>query len=385
MGVTVIVFGLLISNAASPVASMTSFRGNAKKVEVKNEKLADDCGRSNPLHIQPNAAGFLQNPGAGIDPFKPFHVVLKSGYRKAACVKDYMYVHGDKFGKGKHDYKLGSSAGVSIVHYNDWVPKEDRQKMTPKVCFQFCRSVPDMGFFGILNGRNCYCEPYYKAMAGDSSMCDAVCDGDPTNTCGGESKSVVYSMHACPLQMKPGVAAEALKMKADLLIKKAEEEGAEYVAAESNSKELDDAIVAAKQRAAKAKADAKAAAEAKMAAEKAAAEAKAAGDMAAAKAAALAEKKAEEAAAAAKAAAEKAAADEAAAAEAKRIVEAVAKKEAAEKAAADAAAKKAADEAEKAAKMGSSFEYSEGNINGAWTFGCNGEDAKVDSLTPRLT
>jgi len=325
MGVTVIVFGLLISNAASPVASMTIFRGNAKKVEVKNEKLADDCGRSNPLHIQPNAAGFLQNPGAGIDPFKPFHVVLKSGYRKAACVKDYMYVHGDKFGKGKHDYKLGSLA-VSIVHYNDWVPKEDRQEMTPKVCFQFCRSVPDMGFFGILNGRNCYCEPYFKAMAGDSSMCDAVCDGDPTNTCGGESKSVVYSMHACPLQMKPGVAAEALKMKADLLIKKAEEEGAEYVAAESNSKELDDAIVAAKQRAAKAKADAKAAAEAKMAAEKAAAEAKAAGDMAAAKAAALAEKKAEEAAAAAKAAAEKAAADEAAAAEAKRIAEAVAKK-----------------------------------------------------------
>jgi len=166
MGVTVIVFGLLISNAASPVASMTIFRGNAKKVEVKNEKLADDCGRSNPLHIQPNAAGFLQNPGAGIDPFKPFHVVLKSGYLKADCVKDYMYVHGDKFGKGKHDYKLGSSAGVSIVHYNDWVPKEDRQKMTPKVCFQFCRSVPDMGFFASSMAGTVIASPTSKPWLG---------------------------------------------------------------------------------------------------------------------------------------------------------------------------------------------------------------------------
>merc|ERR1719272_1013138 len=69
--------------------------------------------------------------------------------------------------------------------------------MTPEVCFKFCRTVPNMGFFGILNGRTCYCTPYYQKMAGDSSQCDAVCPGEPTTFCGGQSKSQIYSMHMC--------------------------------------------------------------------------------------------------------------------------------------------------------------------------------------------
>merc|ERR1719398_171510 len=102
---------------------------------------------------------------------------------------DYMYSSGDKFGKNKHNNKLEDVSNVSIVLYADVVKKEDQQAMTQKVCFEFCRSVPNMGFFGLVNGRNCYCTPYFSAMASDSLQCDAVCPGENTLMCGGKSKS----------------------------------------------------------------------------------------------------------------------------------------------------------------------------------------------------
>merc|ERR1719356_253830 len=52
-------------------------------------------------------------------------------------------------------------------------------------------------FFGLTHGRDCYCTPYYNQIAGDSSDCDAVCEGDPTNMCGGMTKSSIFEMHSC--------------------------------------------------------------------------------------------------------------------------------------------------------------------------------------------
>jgi len=112
-------------------------------------------------------------------------------------VTDNLLLHGDKFGDNRHDYSLGKIANVAIVSYNEHVPKEDRKPMTPTVCFEFCRTVPDMQFFGIAYGRECYCEPYFKMIAGDSSECESVCEGDTRLMCGGKSKSSVFSMHMC--------------------------------------------------------------------------------------------------------------------------------------------------------------------------------------------
>jgi len=200
--------GLLVLDAASAYTVLNSeqvLSSSLKQADSHKEMQTADsgmaaCGTPNTLRIAPGAASLMQLPGAGIDPFKasgPFDVVLKSGFLRVTCVKDYMYYHGDKFGAGKHSYELGGTAPVSIVHYNDWVVKEDRKEMSPTVCFEFCRSVPKMGFFGILNGNKCYCEPYFQAVASDSSDCDTLCEGDPSNMCGGESKSTIFSMHAC--------------------------------------------------------------------------------------------------------------------------------------------------------------------------------------------
>merc|ERR1719171_3257471 len=138
-------------------------------------------------------------PGAGMEPEKiePFARVLKDGFYEVDCIKDYMYAHGDAFGFNKHEYKLKDFSNVSIVHYKDIVPSEDQKAMSQETCFEFCRTVPDMLFFGLLAGRECYCMPYYKMMAGDSSACDAVCEGKPTTMCGGMLKSSVFEMHLC--------------------------------------------------------------------------------------------------------------------------------------------------------------------------------------------
>merc|ERR1719160_2422485 len=138
-------------------------------------------------------------PGAGInaDDQEGYGTVMKDGFYEVGCIKDYMYNHGDKEGANKHEYEIGSSSGVSIVHYSMLVPKEDQSAMTAEVCFEFCRTVPDMLFFGLTAGRECYCEPFYKPMAGDSSQCDAVCEGAPTTMCGGMKKSSIYQMHFC--------------------------------------------------------------------------------------------------------------------------------------------------------------------------------------------
>merc|ERR1719265_581980 len=141
----------------------------------------------------------LSNPGAGTDLAKiePFVDMLKDGYSEVACIKDYMYHHGDLHGANKHEYEIKERANVSIIHYNMIVPKEDQKAMTHKVCFDFCRGVPEMFFFGVTAGRECYCAPYYKMMAGDSSKCDAVCEGESTTMCGGMAKSSIFEMHLC--------------------------------------------------------------------------------------------------------------------------------------------------------------------------------------------
>lgn len=162
-----------------------------------SETWKHECGSSKVKH----SFSFLQaqNPGAGMDPdaVQPFQQVFKDGFMLVACVKDAMYVHGDKFGNNKFDYKMGGVSNSSIVHYSEHVAKEDRAPMTHSVCFEFCRGIEDMGYFGISNGRDCYCTPYYKQMASDSSQCDATCEGDNTLMCGGAKKNSMFAMHAC--------------------------------------------------------------------------------------------------------------------------------------------------------------------------------------------
>jgi len=140
----------------------------------------------------PGAVGFGMDEKA----IEPFVTVFNDGFFEVDCIKDGMMALGDKHGDGKFEY-AAQNVRVSIVWYDRIVPKEDRSAMTPEVCFNFCRTVPDALFFGISEGRNCYCTPYFKREAGDSSQCDAVCEGDTSQMCGGMTKQSMYAMHMC--------------------------------------------------------------------------------------------------------------------------------------------------------------------------------------------
>jgi len=66
------------------------------------------------------------------------------------------------------------------------------------VCFNFCRTLEHMNFFGVLNANDCYCAPYYKAkVGGEDTMCDSACEGNNAQMCGGIAKTDVYEMHMC--------------------------------------------------------------------------------------------------------------------------------------------------------------------------------------------
>lgn len=173
------------------VLSLSAQKG---KLATSSPKYAKDCFK----RVNQRGHSFLQKegaPGAGMGKIVPFETVLKDGFAEMDCFKDEQFYHADKF----HDHAASytNQMNVSIVHYTSIVAKEDRQEMTHEVCFDFCRTVPDMFGFGITNGRDCYCAPYPQQMAGDSSECDELCEGSPTQFCGGKSKSTIFSMHMC--------------------------------------------------------------------------------------------------------------------------------------------------------------------------------------------
>lgn len=130
---------------------------------------------------------------------EPFVKVLKDGYFEVGCYYDSMLEFGDKYGDDKDKYgSKAKHANVAVAKYADLVLKDEQKSIKPSICFEFCRTLPGMVFFGIHNGNECYCTPYFSPQAGDDSKCDVPCAGDSTMMCGNsEGKSTVWEMHLC--------------------------------------------------------------------------------------------------------------------------------------------------------------------------------------------
>ena len=145
-----------------------------------------------------------RTPGAGMDPesIAPFSRSFKDGYFHVDCAVDKMETKADKFGDERHSYDADAGftgrGNVSIVRYEEHVDREEQKLMTGRVCFNFCRSVPNMTFFGLIHGRHCYCMPYFlKDGKGGQGTCDLGCEGDTSEICGGLKTTSVYAMHNC--------------------------------------------------------------------------------------------------------------------------------------------------------------------------------------------
>jgi len=154
--------------------------------------LVGGCKVQAPGGVQALAGG---GQDGTVDNVAPHMNVFKDGFWDVGCKSDMMVQTGDRFGDNKVMYAEQASANTSIVWYGEVVERDNQKSMTPTVCFDFCRTVPDMQFFGLIHGRDCYCEHYYKTTIGDG-VCDLPCDGGE-GICGGQSMSSLYQMHSC--------------------------------------------------------------------------------------------------------------------------------------------------------------------------------------------
>merc|ERR1719333_1792158 len=118
-----------------------------------------------------------KEPGAGMDSSLGLVKVYKDGYFHLRCMMDKMEQSADYHDELQREHKYNIHTNVSIVKYTDRVDVEKQQSMTPSICFEFCRTVPDMLHFGLTAGRDCYCAPYFMQGPGDG-VCDAGCEGD---------------------------------------------------------------------------------------------------------------------------------------------------------------------------------------------------------------
>lgn len=130
---------------------------------------------------------------------EPYATVYKDGFWSAGCMGDLMLSDYDKFGNNKDMYhKDANYSNISIAMYSTLVLKDQQKPMTPRVCFEFCRTVKNMIFFGLNAGRICYCMPFYKPGAGfENDECISPCPGDTDLMCGGLRKSSIFEMHTC--------------------------------------------------------------------------------------------------------------------------------------------------------------------------------------------
>jgi len=153
------------------------------------QQVIKDEGRSKMGEVK--EAGQLRGKGK-----EPYVEVLKDGFWEVGCFKDAMLTTADKYGNNADQYN--NQASISIALYDELVLKEKKQPMTPTVCFEFCRTVADMVYFGIADGQTCYCTPYYKPAPADELGCNQPCAGDETLMCGNmKGKSSVFEMHLC--------------------------------------------------------------------------------------------------------------------------------------------------------------------------------------------
>ena len=156
--------------------------------------MVGGCKVQGPGAVQTASGGGSHGTVDGVEPFMN---VFRDGYWSVGCVSDEMVKSGDKYGDGKFDYKVRESANTSLVYYSEVVEDDKKESMTPGVCFEFCRTMPDMQFFGLIYGRECYCTPYYHQGTGEGA-CTAQCEGDASKTCGNtDGMADVYEMHTC--------------------------------------------------------------------------------------------------------------------------------------------------------------------------------------------
>jgi len=88
-----------------------------------------------------------------------------------------------------------------------------KKKMSPDVCFEFCRNYP-VQYFAI-QGDECYCTPWYHARTTKSGLCSWYCAGNQNEKCGSPDKMSLFSQHLCGDSAEEAAAVLAMGDETD--------------------------------------------------------------------------------------------------------------------------------------------------------------------------
>eukprot|EP00747_Dinoflagellata_sp_TGD_P185925 gnl/TRDRNA2_/TRDRNA2_42719_c0_seq1.p1 gnl/TRDRNA2_/TRDRNA2_42719_c0~~gnl/TRDRNA2_/TRDRNA2_42719_c0_seq1.p1 ORF type:complete len:384 (+),score=80.89 gnl/TRDRNA2_/TRDRNA2_42719_c0_seq1:49-1200(+) len=163
-----------------------SLIGSPGKSSMPKNAVTDSTWREFSTYDNLRQSNYCRRKGRAINANEDVNaqtnvMVQKNVFYPAACVNDNM-LNMDK----------------AVMRYSEHIDEKDRRSMTPEVCFDFCRAQPGMLYFGLAQGNECYCTPYYQMTdAGDKSQCDLACAGDEKRMCGGKKKSSMFEMHTC--------------------------------------------------------------------------------------------------------------------------------------------------------------------------------------------
>merc|ERR1740121_2600438 len=79
------------------------------------------------------------------------------------------------------------------------VQLEDALAMTVDRCFTFCAEKQNTGFFGVEDGRKCWCAPTFNGGKLEADRCDVPCAGNQKEKCGGVGGAAsVHMLFNCP-------------------------------------------------------------------------------------------------------------------------------------------------------------------------------------------
>lgn len=172
----------------------TAYNGNLTTTKWQNETGAN--------HTIPVYTPFPGNATA-VGEELAAHASYANNFDYWACLTDGALEYGQQQGPKSDTYRKPNG----VVKYADHMGA-GTQLMTPEVCFEFCKQIENVNFFGIQNGANCYCSLYSYSAAGETGGCDVPCEGAQDKTCGGAAKSSIFHMNSCASLKAMDVAKE---------------------------------------------------------------------------------------------------------------------------------------------------------------------------------
>merc|ERR1719235_98374 len=97
------------------------------------------------------------------------------------------------------------------------VKYEGSRQVAADQCFTFCKKKKGAAYFGLGNGRECWCATVHDGLRVSDEACNSPCSGDDKQMCGGVDTASVYVMFDCTPPTQEEIQKEAAEKQGAIL------------------------------------------------------------------------------------------------------------------------------------------------------------------------